>query len=185
MTESFMTLALHDKREILQTAALELGKSAAILEKDVWICWALEILFTIPAAHPMAFKGGTSLSKVYNIIDRFSEDVDITLDYRHFGKDFDPFADGLSKNQIKNLSKDLKEDVKTYTTETLAPLIEKHIEELPAKETYSVQVSKDGEKIWFTYPSTVENTDKYLKSQGESDLNSCSVFPWKNQQQCS
>jgi len=59
----------------------------------------------------------------------------------------------------------LKEDVKTYTTETLAPLIEKHIEELPAKEAYSVQVSKDGEKIWFTYPSTVENTDEYLKSQ--------------------
>ena len=40
----------------------------------------------------MAFKGGTSLSKVYGIIDRMSEDVDITLDYRAFGDAFDPFA---------------------------------------------------------------------------------------------
>jgi hypothetical protein len=52
--------------------------------KDVWVCWALETLFSMPNAHPMAFKGGTSLSKVYDIIDRFSEDVDITLDYKHF-----------------------------------------------------------------------------------------------------
>ena len=49
--------------------------------KDIWICWALDILFANPTRHPMAFKGGTSLSKVYRVIDRFSEDVDLILDY--------------------------------------------------------------------------------------------------------
>ena len=52
----------------------------------------------------MAFKGGTSLSKVYRVIDRFSEDVDITLDYRAFDDGFDPFADGASRTQTKRFS---------------------------------------------------------------------------------
>lgn len=49
---------------------------------DVWVCWVLQTLFTMPDRLPMAFKGGTSLSKVFGAIARFSEDVDITLDYR-------------------------------------------------------------------------------------------------------
>ena len=72
------------------------GRSAVILEKDIWVCWVLQALFSMPDPHPMAFKGGTSLSKVYGIIERFSEDVDITLDYRAFNDGFDPFADAAS-----------------------------------------------------------------------------------------
>ena len=55
----------------------------------------------MPDPPPMAFKGGTSLSKVYRIIDRFSEDVDVTLDYRAFNDGFDPFADAASRNRIR------------------------------------------------------------------------------------
>src|SRR5699024_6026534 len=63
-----------------------------ILEKDIWLCWVLEQIFKMPSAPKMAFKGGTSLSKVFGLIERFSEDVDITLDYRNFEdfKLFDP-----------------------------------------------------------------------------------------------
>ena len=63
----------------------------------MWICWVLRTLFSIPNRHPMAFKGGTSLSKVYGIIDRFSEDLDITLDYRFFNDDFDPFGSASAR----------------------------------------------------------------------------------------
>ena len=55
-------------------------------------CRDLQVLFSIPGRRPMAFNGGTSLSKVYGVIDRFSEDVDITLDYRAFAEGCDPFA---------------------------------------------------------------------------------------------
>ena len=79
-----MELPEADRKDILQAAAAALGRQAAVLEKDIWVCWILQTLFSIPDSHPMAFKGGTSLSKVYQVIDRFSEDVDITLDYRHF-----------------------------------------------------------------------------------------------------
>ena len=102
MPEAYLALLAGDQKDILQTAAAGLGKSASVLEKDIWICWALQTLFSLPDIHPMAFKGGTSLSKIYNIIDRFSEDVDITLDYKYFDDTgynknpeiFNPFARG-------------------------------------------------------------------------------------------
>ena len=65
----------------------------------------------MPDPHHMAFKGGTSLSKVYRIIDRFSENVDVTLDYnyRAFNDGFDPLADGASRNQIRRFSESLND----------------------------------------------------------------------------
>ncbi len=53
------------------------GAGAAILKKDIWLCWVLRVLFSIPDRYPMAFMDGTFLSKVYGIIDRFSEDVNL------------------------------------------------------------------------------------------------------------
>ena len=63
MSGPFLQLGEADRREIFQSAAAELGITAQILEKDVWVCWALGKLFALPDAKPMAFKGGTSLSK--------------------------------------------------------------------------------------------------------------------------
>ena len=62
----------------------------------------------------MAFKGGTSLSKVYGIIDRFSEDVDIAIDYRAFADGFDPFAPGVSRSRIARFGDRLKSSVAGY-----------------------------------------------------------------------
>ena len=63
MAEAFLSLNARDRKEILETVAARSGQPAVILEKDIWICWVLEILFSIPNHNPMAFKGGTSLSK--------------------------------------------------------------------------------------------------------------------------
>jgi predicted nucleotidyltransferase component of viral defense system len=92
-------------------------------------------MFSIPGAHPMAFKGGTSLSKVYEIIDRFTGDVDITLDFQQFNDTdyskypevFDPFADGVSKTQISKYSDRLKSYVKSYAINVVAPHIQSNI----------------------------------------------------------
>ena len=54
-----------ERADILRTVAANSGRSAVILEKDIWVCWVLQALFSMPDPHPMAFKGGTSLSKVY------------------------------------------------------------------------------------------------------------------------
>lgn len=164
MPEQFLRLQAGDRKEILQTAATQLGQQATVLEKDVWVCWTLQTLFSMPDAHPMAFKGGTSLSKIYGAIKRFSEDVDITLDYRAFDDDVDPFAEGVSKNAIKKFSKRLKEYVLQYANDVVAPYIDKQLKALPRPEEYGIEVSEDGEKIWVQYPSAIEIDDDYLKS---------------------
>ena len=165
MAESFLSLSALEQREILNTIATRSGRSAAILEKDIWICWVLQILFSIPDHHPMAFKGGTSLSKVYRIIDRFSEDVDITLDYRAFGDAFDPFASGVSRSQIRRFNDRLKSSVSAYTRDVVGPALETAAEGLSISGRHTVRISDDGEKVWFAYPSTVEETVGYLASE--------------------
>jgi hypothetical protein len=80
MAEVVVTLSDTNRLGMLQQAGLALDREASILEKDLWVCWALEALFGLEL--PMVFKGGTSRSKVYRAISRFSEDLDLTIDHR-------------------------------------------------------------------------------------------------------
>jgi hypothetical protein len=165
MADSYFSLKVQDQKEILQTAADKLGRQAAVLEKDIWVCWVLRTIFSMPNAHPMAFKGGTSLSKVYDIIDRFSEDVDISLDYRHFDDDFDPFSPGANNSQIRKFSDRLKSYVKSYAEDVVKPRIETAATELKTHSAHAIRIDDNGEKIWFSFPSVVEDQDDYLKSE--------------------
>jgi hypothetical protein len=75
-----------DRRDLFTEGAGRLGMNPAIVEKDFWVCWILKLLFSVPQLKDqMVFKGGTSLSKVYGLIDRFSEDIDLILDWRLLG----------------------------------------------------------------------------------------------------
>ena len=165
MSESFLALNDSDQRDILNTAANRLRRQAVVLEKDVWICWVLQTLFSIPNHHPMAFKGGTSLSKVYGIVDRFSEDVDVTLDYRGFGDAFDPFAHDASKNQQKKFSERLRSGVAIYVNDIVEPALAAAAGELPTRGKHEIRIDENGEKVWFAYPSVVEEPDDYLTSE--------------------
>jgi hypothetical protein len=162
--EAFLHLSDQDRRDILQTAAAQLGQQAGVLEKDVWVCWALQALFAMPNALPMAFKGGTSLSKVFNAIYRFSEDVDITLDYRAFGEDFDPFHADVSRSALRKFSDRLKDCVRAYSHEVVLPYLNEKLAEQPTPEAFNIQLSEDGEKLLIHYPSAVEINSSYLQS---------------------
>jgi predicted nucleotidyltransferase component of viral defense system len=87
MAEYFLQLSVEDRREALSYAADRLGRPAHLLEKDVWVVWALETLFGSILGEHLIFKGGTSLSKAYKVIRRFSEDVDLTYDIRAIAPD--------------------------------------------------------------------------------------------------
>lgn len=119
----------------------------------------------MPDAHPMAFEGGTSLSKVYGAIDRFSEDIDLTLDYRHFEGSFDPFVEGVSNSRVKKLSDHLKSAVKSYANDTVVPFLRAALGKLPGAERCAIEVDESGEKVWVSFPSVIEEADDYLKSQ--------------------
>ena len=83
----FQDLSSDDRRDALEVAERGGGHSAHLLEKDIWVVAALGVLFEAPFAEHLTFKGGTSLSKAWRAIRRFSEDVDITYDIRAFAPD--------------------------------------------------------------------------------------------------
>src|ERR1700690_153091 len=77
----FLKAAPEDRRDVFLGAARRIGTPAQNVEKDFWVCWTLDALFNgLAAGGPrLLFKGGTSLSKAYGLISRFSEDIDITV----------------------------------------------------------------------------------------------------------
>jgi predicted nucleotidyltransferase component of viral defense system len=88
----FLTLTPQRRALAFEQAATQRGLNAAILEKDFWVCWLLGTLFSHPVLQPhLVFKGGTSLSKVFGVIDRFSEDVDLSVSPAFVGADAQPF----------------------------------------------------------------------------------------------
>jgi hypothetical protein len=82
MSENYFQLSSKDKADALNVAATISGRPPHLLEKDIWVVWSLAALFESPFGAHLVFKGGTALSKVYKVIRRFSEDVDITYDIR-------------------------------------------------------------------------------------------------------
>lgn len=87
MAEAFLKLSRDDQREILELVRERTDRPTHLLEKDVWVVWTLGALFESPLATDLTFKGGTSLSKAYKVIDRFSEDIDLTYDIRKLIED--------------------------------------------------------------------------------------------------
>lgn len=72
-----------DRAELIREASALRGLPTEVMEKDFWVCWVLHRLFRSSGmARKILFKGGTSLSKVFGLIERFSEDVDLILDWR-------------------------------------------------------------------------------------------------------
>jgi hypothetical protein len=82
MPERFFSLSPEDRGDALAVAASHSGRPAYLLKKDAWVVWTLGALFASPFAKDLIFKGGTSLSKAYHVIERFSEDIDVTYDIR-------------------------------------------------------------------------------------------------------
>ena len=79
--QRFLDLTPADRRLALQQAAAQLGLAFSSVEKDFWASWTLAQLFTLAVLEQhLTFKGGTSLSKAWGLIDRFSEDLDLTID---------------------------------------------------------------------------------------------------------
>ena len=95
---NFHILPNDSKRIIIEQTALKQGLSKQIVEKDLWVSTLLEVVFTLPFADKLVFKGGTSLSKVWGLIERFSEDIDLAVDRSLFG-----FEGDLTTKQIKKL----------------------------------------------------------------------------------
>ncbi|MDZ4742481.1 MAG: nucleotidyl transferase AbiEii/AbiGii toxin family protein [Verrucomicrobiota bacterium] len=113
-----------DRNELFTLTAEKRGMGTiGIVEKDFWVCWTLKHLFEHPIlSGQLVFKGGTSLSKVYGLIDRFSEDIDLVLDWRVAGGGQDPMRERSTKKQQK-FNKALNEWACVYIAQTMLPLL--------------------------------------------------------------
>jgi hypothetical protein len=131
MPERFFSLSTDDRKEALEVAASQSGRPAYLLEKDVWVVWTLGALFDSPFAKDLIFRGGTSLSKVYHVIDRFSEDIDVTYDIRAIAHDLvkDAGADALpaTKSQARKWRDTIDDRLATWIEVEVSPYIEQRL----------------------------------------------------------
>jgi len=110
----FRNLAKEQQTAIIEQVVNKMGVPAVAVEKDWWVTMSLGALFSCQCAGHIVFKGGTSLSKAWKVIERFSEDIDIAIDRKFFG-----FDGELSHSKITKLrrascayiSTDLKEEL--------------------------------------------------------------------------
>lgn len=148
-----------DRADLFAVAAEQRRLSPEIIEKDFWVCWMLKRVFSLknPPAK-ILFKGGTSLSKAYGVIDRFSEDIDLVLDRAGLGftGEKDP-AHAPSRKQRQNLIKELKTASQEAVRDKLLPILEHTIAETlgikPGAQTWRLTLADDDQTILFTYPA--------------------------------
>lgn len=111
-----------ERNELFSEAAAKLGTTPAVIEKDFWVTWVLDRLFAQPElARLLMFKGGTSLSKAYRLIERFSEDIDLILDWRVLGG-ADPQAERSISQQVK-LNEEINAKALTFIRDELFPRV--------------------------------------------------------------
>lgn len=136
----------------------ELGLHIAIIEKDFWVVWTLERLFCLPELKShLTFKGGTSLSKVFGIIERFSEDIDISIEKTFFG--FDENKDPLqqtSKKKQKAVLDELSTVCSKFVGEKLLSELENSIKaKLKGQLGWKLEIDPaDSQTLLFSYPSS-------------------------------
>ena len=107
----WLKIADDRKRIIITQTANNLGLPPYAIEKDWWVTLVLRAIFEMPIGEHLVFKGGTSLSKAWHLIERFSEDIDLAIDRSFLG-----FEGELSKNQIDKLRKKIL-SICFYSTE--------------------------------------------------------------------
>ena len=153
MADDFLKLSVEDRREALSVAADRSGRPAHLLEKDVWVVWALATLYGSPLGEHLVFKGGTSLSKAYGVIRRFSEDVDLTYDIRALAPDLvGDVGEGLPKTRSEE--KRWTSEVRKRLPEWVADAAQPIIAEALAVGPLSAAIRVDGEKLFIDYEAT-------------------------------
>jgi predicted nucleotidyltransferase component of viral defense system len=154
----FLQLSAADQKLAIEQTAARIGWAASSVEKDFWVCWTLQQLFVMPELAPhLTFKGGTSLSKVWKLIDRFSEDIDLTIDRAAlgYGGDESPERAPSSKQRTKRL-KALKDACREHVQSKVMPRLAERMTSELGDDTWTLQSDAndpDGQTLLFEYPT--------------------------------
>lgn len=114
-----------DRGELFRNTADKMGLNDAIVEKDFWVCFTLDHLFhRCPWKDAITFKGGTSLSKAFNLISRFSEDIDLILDWRVLGYGKDEPWEKRSNTKQDAFNKEANARAEVFLAEQFCPTVQ-------------------------------------------------------------
>ena len=173
-TMKFIDIPENRQLEVINTVALQTGLPPSSIEKDWWVTQVLKALYSLPYAEHIAFKGGTSLSKCWNLIARFSEDVDIALSREFLG-----FRGELSKTQISDR---LRRAACSFVRENMKYDVQKALIDLGVRaDAFSVDVvitpitTTDPEVITITYHSLYE-VSPYIKNTVKIEISGRSMM---------
>ncbi len=163
------------RRDLFVLSAAQRNVSAMIIEKDFWVCWALRHVFLLPKiGENLIFKGGTSLSKVFDLIRRFSEDVDLSVrrDYLGFVGEKDPeFASSV--NQRRKRVEELRDSCRAFVQGELKSALNKQFTQILGSKGWSLLPDKEDLNVLiFNYPSAVgsESAGTYIQTNVRLEL---------------
>ncbi len=168
----FAQLSSEERAPYLQEAAERLGVSQTIVEKDFWVCRMLGWVFQNPELGPhLVFKGGTSLSKVFGAIQRFSEDIDLSVSPALLGWNESDLDDAPSRTQRTKRMEDLQSRCVDQTEGVFRPAVEATVRaslgQMPDGGdwvTYQLDPTSNSPTLLFAYPSVLSHQSAYIAS---------------------
>jgi hypothetical protein len=168
MTLAFLQLPGGERRVHIDEAAARRGLSPVIIEKDFWVCWLLSVLFESSFRDAIVFKGGTSLSKVFGVINRFSEDIDLSVAPAFLGLDEPNATAALSKGRASKWMERAETKCTAVIWDALAPGISSGLDaQLGEGESpwlpFEVEAHSHSPVRLFHYPTTQPPVLDYLK----------------------
>jgi hypothetical protein len=174
-------MAADARAEIFAETADRKGLAEAIIEKDFWVCWVLRQLFSIEdLSGRLLFKGGTSLSKIFQAINRFSEDIDLAVDYAALGftGERDPRQEGISRSRRTGILAEMMTECQRYIGGEFLQVLKARCEEvLGAGDSWSLEVDpQDPNTIRFRYPNASSKALAYVNPQVVLELGTHAEF---------
>lgn len=153
--KNIATISIEDRNDLFRNTANKVKMTEAIVEKDFWVCFMLDYLFHhCPWKEKLVFKGGTSLSKAFGIINRFSEDIDLILDWRVLGYDKDEPWEKRSNTKQDLFNKEANMRAEKFLMETFMPTISEQLsDELQIPVHFYIE-ENDPQTVKFKYPSS-------------------------------
>lgn len=148
----------NDKRILFRNTADKMGLNDAIVEKDFWVCFVLDYLFhRSPWKNSITFKGGTSLSKGFNLISRFSEDIDLILDWRVLGYGRDEPWEKRSNTKQDVFNKEANIRAETFLAEIFCPAVREGLSQELGYEADIYIDEAEKQTVIFAYPKLFVN----------------------------
>ena len=160
--DKFDKLKERDRKDVFEATANRLGTNAQSIEKDLWVCRVIDALFKGLGSRPkLYFKGGTSLSKGYGLIKRFSEDIDIVVSRAGLGikAEDDPLAKGMTSKKRKAAVETTKEKCSAHVLGRMKSDLEELLPECTFEDDGD---DPDKSSLRVKYPSLLK-ADGYLK----------------------